>query len=79
MLILKNLVNPVYVFFATHNPDTPNGIFTYLRIPLSAPSMRANTPFNADTFILFSLSALIPVSRINFRIASIGTKNVMFA
>lgn len=29
--------------------------------------------------MLFSLSALIPVSRINFRINSIGRKNVMFA
>ena len=79
MLILKNLVNPVYIFLATHNPETPNGIFIYLNIKLSAPSMRANTPFNADTFMLFSLSALMPVSRINFRIASIGMKNVMFA
>ena len=79
MSILKNLVNPVYIFLATHNPETPNGMFAYLRSKLSAPSMRANTPFSADTFILFSLSALIPVSRINFRIASIGMKNVMFA
>jgi hypothetical protein len=47
-----NLVNPVYFFLATHNPETPNGMFAYLRSRLSAPSMRASTPFNADTFYI---------------------------
>ena len=79
MLILKHLVNLVYAFRATHKPETPNGILIYFNTKLSAPSMLPSTPFNAETFILFSVSALIPVRRINFRIASIGMKNVMFA
>src|SRR5215213_7721495 len=66
-------------FCATHNPETPNGIFRYLNTKLSAPSSRPSTPFSAGTLMLFSLAAFIPVMRINCRTNSIGRKNVMFA
>src|SRR5690348_984242 len=68
-----------FVAFATHSPETPNGKFMCRSISRSAANSCPSRPLNADTLMLFSLSALTPVSCMSFLMVRIGRKNVMFA
>src|SRR4029078_9451297 len=66
-------------FFATITIETPNGKSKFLSQNRSAPKSFPKTPFNAETFTLFSDTGLMPLSFISVRPASIGAKNVQFA
>jgi hypothetical protein len=46
---------------------------------LSNPDSQPNMLLNAEMLIVFSVSVLIPVNRMNFLTTRIGQKNVIFA